>query len=155
MVRVENRLKCTWSEYLELMSGDWFDPPLVMRNFSLFIWNSQRNSNLTPDGAILNTTWRHSVEDLFSLLLFIYFFLPSSNSMITYIRRLNSTDILERNQTYSSYDWRKTWRTDPGTPSGQIHARHDTSWCVYDKDHMSALRTQNTSESDIGGFEVS
>ena len=73
MVRVENRLKCTWSEYLELMSGDWFDPPLVMRNFSLFIWNSQRNSNLTPDGAILNTTWRHSVED-FVFAAFIYLF---------------------------------------------------------------------------------
>ena len=27
-------------------------------------------------------------------------------------------------------------------------------WCVYDKDHMSALRIKNTSESDPLSYEV-
>ena len=28
------------------------------------------------------------------------------------------------------------------------------TWCVYDKDHMSALRIKNTSESDPRSYEV-
>ena len=28
------------------------------------------------------------------------------------------------------------------------------SWCVYDKDHKSALRIKNTSESDPHSYEV-
>ena len=27
-------------------------------------------------------------------------------------------------------------------------------WCVYDKDHMSALRIKNTSESDPRSYEA-
>ena len=32
--------------------------------------------------------------------------------------------------------------------------QYSQTWCVYDKDHMSALGIKNTSESDPGSYEV-